>query len=54
MAVASTKESNPLIQTNFNPELGITNQADGVYLQITFNKDWANVKGRLVSSGNKP
>jgi len=49
-ATPSVNESNPLIQTNFNPELSITNMADGVYLQITFHKEWANVKGHRVTS----
>jgi alpha-L-arabinofuranosidase len=49
-AAPSTREPNPLVQLDFDPELGITDKADGVYLHIAFNKEWVEHKGRLVTS----
>ncbi|RLC16567.1 MAG: hypothetical protein DRI24_08105 [Deltaproteobacteria bacterium] len=50
-ASASKHEMAPLIQPMVDPALEIMERPDGWYLQVTFDKTWADLKGPLVTSG---
>jgi alpha-N-arabinofuranosidase len=47
-AKPSKHESNPLVQPNVNPGIKLVEKSDGMYLEITLNKVWAQQQQRQV------
>ncbi len=49
-AEPSKHEENPLVQAKVDPGLKLVERSDGWYLQIEFNKTWADHKRPLVTT----
>jgi alpha-N-arabinofuranosidase len=49
-AKPSKHESKPLVQPKFDPGIKLVEKSDGMYLEITFDKAWAQQKCQLVTT----
>jgi alpha-N-arabinofuranosidase len=49
-AKPSRHESNPLVQTNVDPGIKLVEESNGIYLQMTFDKAWAQQQRQLVTT----
>ncbi|MGB2809693.1 MAG: carbohydrate-binding protein [Sedimentisphaerales bacterium] len=49
-AKPSKYESNPLVQPNVNPGIKLVEKADGMYLEITLDKVWAQQQRQVVTT----
>ena len=49
-AKPSKHESNPLVQPNVNPGIKLVEKSDGMYLEITLDKVWAQQQRQVVTT----
>ena len=49
-AKPSKHESNPLAQPNVNPAIKLVEKSDGMYLEITLDKIWAQQQRQVVTT----
>jgi hypothetical protein len=49
-AKPSKHESDPMVQPNLDPGLRVVQESDGVYVQVTLDKAWANRQRRVVTT----